>query len=37
VDNHTQKLYKNILGAEVEATIPDLYSADEVVLVARNV
>lgn len=25
------------LGAEVEATIPQLYSADEVVMIARNV
>ncbi len=36
-DNHAQKLYKKILGAEVEATIKDLYSSDEVVMVARNV
>ena len=36
-DNHAQKLYKNTLGAEVEATISNLYSADEVFMVARNV
>lgn len=36
-DNHAQKLYKKILGAEVEATISELYSADEVLMVARNV
>lgn len=36
-DNHAQRLYKQVLGAEVEATITDLYSADEVIMVARNV
>ena len=36
-DNHAQRLYKNTLGAEVEAIISDLYSADEVFMVARNV
>jgi len=36
-DNHAQKLYRNALGAEVEATITNLYSADEVFMVARNV
>ncbi len=35
-DNYAQKLYKNTLGAEVETTIPNLYSADEVIMVARN-
>lgn len=36
-DNHAQKLYKTTLGAEVEATISNLYSADEVLMIARNV
>ena len=36
-DNYAQKLYRNTLGAEVEATIANLYSADEVFMVARNV
>ena len=36
-DNHAKKLYRNTLGAEVEATISNLYSADEVFMVARNV
>ena len=35
-DNYAQKLYRNTLGAEVEATIRDLFSADEVFMVARN-
>nr|WP_290951604.1 GNAT family N-acetyltransferase [Halomonas sp.] len=36
-DNHAQRLYRNVLGAEVEATLSNLYSADEVIMVARNV
>lgn len=36
-DNHAQKLYRDALGAEVVATISDLYSADEVFMVARDV
>ncbi|MGR5130887.1 GNAT family N-acetyltransferase [Vibrio alfacsensis] len=36
-DNFAQDLYKNTLGAEIEATISNLYSADEVYMVARNV
>lgn len=36
-DNFAQDLYKNTLGAEIEATISNLYSADEVFMVARNV
>lgn len=36
-DNHAQKLYRDILGAEVEATIANLYSGDEVLMVARNI
>ena len=31
-----QALYKNLLGAEIEATITNLYSADEVFMVGRN-
>jgi ribosomal protein S18 acetylase RimI-like enzyme len=37
VDNYAQRLYRNVLGAEVEATLANLYSADEVIMVARNV
>jgi len=36
-DNYAQKLYRDALGAEVEATIANLYSEDEVFMVARNV
>ncbi|TVP89115.1 MAG: GNAT family N-acetyltransferase [Pseudomonadaceae bacterium] len=36
-DNYAQRLYRNVLGAEVEATLANLYSADEVIMVARNV
>ncbi|WP_239644304.1 GNAT family N-acetyltransferase [Nitrincola lacisaponensis] len=36
-DNHAQRLYKEVLGAEVEATLTNLYSADEVIMVARDV
>tara|TARA_R110000764_G_scaffold57147_1_gene124456 strand:- start:722 stop:1195 length:474 start_codon:yes stop_codon:yes gene_type:complete len=36
-DNHAQRLYQSALGAEVVATIADLYSADEVLMLARNV
>jgi len=36
-DNHAQKLYRKTLGVEVETTIKDLYSADEVLMVARHV
>lgn len=36
-DNHAQELYKSTLGAEVEATISNLYSADEVLMIARNI
>lgn len=34
-DNHAQHLYRKTLGAEVEAVIKNLYSADEVLMVAR--
>jgi len=36
-DNHAQRLYRNALGAEIEATISDLYSADEVYMIARDI
>ncbi|BCE02611.1 GNAT family N-acetyltransferase [Marinicellulosiphila megalodicopiae] len=36
-DNQAQRLYKKVLGAEIEATIKNLYSADEVFMIARNV
>jgi len=36
-DNYAQKLYRKALGAEVEATLKNLYSADEVIMIARNV
>ncbi len=36
-DNYAQELYKSTLGAEVETTISNLYSADEVLMIARNV
>ncbi|QPF76416.1 GNAT family N-acetyltransferase [Roseateles sp. DAIF2] len=35
-DNHAQQLYRQTLGAEIEAVIPNLYSADEVLMVARH-
>lgn len=36
-DNYAQELYKNALGAKIEATISNLYSADEVLMIARNI
>jgi ribosomal protein S18 acetylase RimI-like enzyme len=36
-DNSAQILYKNALGAEIKATIKDLYSHDEVIMVANYV
>jgi ribosomal protein S18 acetylase RimI-like enzyme len=36
-DNYAQKLYRKTLSAEVEATITNLYSADEVVMIRRNI
>ena len=36
-DNAAQRLYRKALGAEVEAEISNLYSADEVFMVARKV
>lgn len=35
-DNFAQKLYRKALNAEVEATISNLYSADEVFMISRN-
>lgn len=35
-DNAAQGLYRRVLGAEVEATVGGLFSADEVVMVARD-
>ena len=36
-DNYAQKLYQKTLGVETEATISDLYSADEVFMIRRNI
>ena len=36
-DNDAQKLYKKTLNAAVEATISNLYSADEVFMISRNI
>ncbi len=36
-DNKAQRLYRKTLKVEIEATITDLYSADEVFMVARHV
>lgn len=36
-DNVAQRLYQKILGVETEATISDLYSADEVFMIRRNI
>ena len=35
-DNDAQKLYKSVLGVEVDCTIKDLFSADEVIMIRRN-
>jgi ribosomal protein S18 acetylase RimI-like enzyme len=35
-DNNAQRLYRDALGVEVECTIKELYSADEVIMIARN-
>ena len=35
-DNYAKKLYHYTLGAEVVCTIKDLYSSDEVIMIARN-
>jgi len=36
-DNSAQQLYKSAFGAQIEATISNLYSSDEIFMVARNV
>lgn len=36
-DNHAQEIYQKVLGAKIEATIKNLFSADEVYMIARNV
>ena len=36
-DNDAQRLYKKVLGAEIEAVITNLYSADEVLMIVRHV
>ncbi len=36
-DNAAQRLYRKTLNAEVEATVCNLYSADEVVMISRNI
>jgi len=36
-DNFAQELYKSAFGAEIETTIKNLYSDDEVLMIARNV
>jgi hypothetical protein len=36
-DNFAQKLYKKALNVKTEATIADLYSADEVFMIRRNI
>lgn len=36
-DNQAQQLYRKTIGADVEAVINNLYSADEVIMIARNI
>jgi ribosomal protein S18 acetylase RimI-like enzyme len=36
-DNQAQELYRKVLRAEPQAIIKDLYSADEVILLARSI
>lgn len=36
IDNEAQKLYKKILNAQPEVVISNLFSADEVLMIARN-
>ena len=36
-DNYAQRLYRQTIGAEVECTIKGLYSADEVIMIARDI
>lgn len=35
--NKAQKLYKEVLGAEVEAIIKDFFRGDEAIMIARNI
>tara|TARA_Y100000310_G_scaffold337876_1_gene426085 strand:- start:3906 stop:4136 length:231 start_codon:yes stop_codon:yes gene_type:complete len=35
-ENRAQELYRNVLGAEVVGTLPELYSGDEVVMYASR-
>ena len=35
-DNEAQKLYKKVLNAQPEVVISNLFSADEVLMIARN-
>lgn len=36
-DNAAQRLYRKTLSVEIEATIGNLFSADEVIMIVRNV
>ena len=36
-DNDAQKIYRETLNASVETIIPELFSADEVIMIARDV
>ncbi len=36
IDNKAQELYKKTLGAEVISVVKDLYSADEVIMIANQ-
>ncbi len=36
-DNQAQSLYQKTLGAKVESVLTDLYSANEVIMIARDV
>ncbi len=36
-DNDAQKIYRETLNASVETTISDLFSADEVIMIARDI
>ena len=36
-DNAAQRLYRKTLSVEIEATIRNLFSADEVIMIVRNV
>lgn len=35
-DNDAQKLYKKVLNAQSEVIVPNLFSADEVLMISRN-